>query len=132
MDSSQVDLPRQIVNDMIKHLAEHFSACGVGEPANNVNNIHKYARDKLGSLFTAAQKLNKMIGENVVSDDLMVTVVGGGELFDGGRMEDAYARRGMEPVQRFVFCTTDLGLCERKGGAGAKTLLKPKVALRNL
>ena len=132
MDSSQGDLPRQIVNDMIKHLAEHFSACGVGEPADNANNIHKYAGDKLRSLFTAAQKLNKMIGENVVSDDLMVTVVGGGDLFDGERMEDAYARRGMKPVQRPVICTTDLGLCERKGAVGAKTLLKPKVALSNI
>jgi len=132
MDSSQGDLPRQIVNDMIKHLADHLSACGVGGPVDNANNIHKYARDRLGSLFTAAQKLNKMIGETVISDDLKVIVVGGGDLFDGERMEDAYPRRGTKPVQRSVICTTDLGLCESKGGVRVKTLLKPKVALHNL
>jgi len=132
MDSGQGNLPHQIVNDMIKHLAELLSACGVGEPVDNANNIHKYARDKLGSFFTTAQKLNKMIGENVISDDLMVVVVDGDSLFDGERMKDAYPRGGVKPVQRAVICTTDLGLCERKVVGGVNMLLKPKVALRNL
>jgi len=114
---------------MIEQLAQLLSSCGVGEPVSNANNIHKYAADKLGSLFTAARRLNKMIGENIISDDLMVTVIGGGHLFDGGDMEDAYARGELKCIRRAVICTTDLGLRERNGG---KVFLKPKVALRNL
>jgi len=113
---------------MVWQLAQLLSSCGVGEPVGNANNIHKYAADKLRSLSTAARRLNRMIGEDIVSSDLMVTVIGGGHLFDGEHMEDAYAR-GVKYPRRAVICTTDLGLRERKGG---KILLKPKVALRNL
>jgi hypothetical protein len=67
-----------------------------GKPRDNANNIQKYGAEKLEALFTAARKLNKMIGENVVSEDLMVTVIRGGTMFDGERMEDAYARAGVE------------------------------------
>jgi len=131
IDSSQQDLPHLVVNSLIEQLAGLLSSCGVGEPADNTDNIRKYAADKLGSLFTAARKLNKMIGENVVSDDLMVIVIGEGHLFDGEHMEDAYARGGVKPNQRVVICTTDLGLCERKRAGGEKILLKSKVVLRD-
>ena len=131
MDSERRDLPHQIVNDMIKQLAELLSSRGIGEFADNANNIHKCAAGKLGSLFAAAQKLNKMVGENIVSNDLMVTVIDGGCPFDGEYMEDAYAQGGMKPAQRPVICTTGLGLCERSGVRGVKVLLKPKVALGN-
>lgn len=131
IDSGRKDLPRQIVSNMIHQLAELLSSCGVGEPVDNAHNIHKYAADKLGSLFTAARRLNKMIGENVVSDDLMVTVIDGGHSFDGEHMEDAYPWDGVKHVRRAVICTTNLGLCEGKGANGVrKVLLKPKVALR--
>ena len=130
MDSSREDLPRQVVNGMIKRLAELLSSCGVGDPVDNTNNIHKYAAEKLGELFATSRRLNKMIGENVVSEDLTVTLVRGGTKFDGERMEDAYARAGVKAGERTVICTTDLGLCGRKGAKGArKVLLKPKVAV---
>lgn len=129
IDSSREDLPRQIVYDAIGQLAKLLSSCGVGRPSDNIYHINKCAADKLGILFANARNLNKMIGENVVSEDLMVTVIGGGHLFNGENMEDAYARGGAEPIQRAVICTTDLGLCEKKGG---KVLLKPKVVLGNL
>ena len=132
MDSSKEDLPRQILNAMIKQLAEIISFCGVGELAGNSSNVHQYAAGKLGSLIAAARKLNRMIGENVVSEDLMVTVIPGGRVFDGEQMEDAYARSGTKPDQRAVICTTDLGLCEGKAVKGGKVLVKPKVALRSL
>jgi len=133
MDSSKRDLPSQIVNGMIKQLAELLSSCGVGESVGNAGSIQKCAVDKLRSLSDAARKLNKMIGENVVSEDLVATVIPGGETFDGAHMEDAYPRGGVKPGERAVICTTDLGLCVRKGAKGVKmTLLKPKVALRSL
>ena len=73
-----------------------------------------------------------MIGENVVSEDLTVSVIRGGTMFDGKRMEEAYARDGSKPDQRAVICTTDLGLCERKETKEVrKILLKPKVVLRD-
>lgn len=132
MDSNYDDLPRKIVNGVIKQLAELLSSCGVGGPVDNADIIRKQGAEKLEALFTAAQKLNKMIGENVVSEDLMVSFIRGGTMFDGGRMEDAYARAGSKPDQRAVICTTDLGLCERKKTKGVrKMLLKPKVALRD-
>lgn len=132
MDSSRGDLPHQIVNEMIGQLAGLLSTRGVGEFVDNTNNIRQHAADKLGSLYAAARKLNKMIGENIVSDDLTVTAINGGCLFDGEYMEDAYARGGVKPARRTVICTTDLGLCESRGAKGAKILLKPKVAVRNL
>ena len=130
MDSSDDNLPRKIVNGMVKQLADLLSSCGVGNPAGNANDIRKCGAEKLEVLFTAAQKLNRMIGENVISEDLTVSVIRGGTIFDGERMDDTYARAGVEPVQRAVICTTDLGLCERKQTRGArKVLLKPKVFL---
>ena len=130
MDSSQKDLPCRIVNDMIEQLASLLSSHGVGEPLDNAHNIHKYAADKFGALFATARRLGKTIGENIISNDLMLTAIDGGYLFDGEYMEDAYARGGVKSGQRTVICTTDLGLCERKGVMGVKVLLKPKVALR--
>lgn len=132
IDSSREDLQRQIILGVIEHLAELISSCGVGEAPDNAYQIYKHAADKLGSLFTAAQKLNKMIGESVVSDDLMVSVIGGGHPFDGEHMEDAYAQGKGNPIQCAVVCTTDLGLCEMDGLRAGKVLLKPKVALRSL
>jgi hypothetical protein len=132
MDSSHEDLPYQIVSGMVRELVELLSSCGAGKSTDNSNKIHKYAGDRLGSLFAAARKLNRMIGENVVSDDLKVTVIRGGEMFDFEQMEDAYAWGGIKSDQRVVICTTDLGLCERNAARGGKMLLKPKVALRNL
>jgi len=117
---------------VIEQLAELISSCGVGEVADNANQIYKHAADKLWSLFTAARKLNKMIGENVVSDDLMVSAIGGGHSFDGEHMEDTYGQGGVKPTQHAVICTTDLGLCEMDGPRAGKVLLKPKVALHNL
>lgn len=115
---------------MIKQLAELFSSCGVGNPADNTDIIRKQGAEKLEALFTAAQKLNRMIGENVLSEDLVVSVIRGGTVFDGERMEDAYARGGSKPDQRAVICTTDLGLCGRRKTKGVrKMLLKPKVVL---
>ena len=131
-DAKQEDLPRQIVTGMINQLAGLLSSCGVGETSYNAYNIHGCAVDKLGSLFTTARKLNKMMGENVVSHDLMVTTIDGGDLFDGDYMEDAFTRGRVKPVQLPVICTTDLGLCERKGVRGVNVFLKPKVVLRNL
>ena len=120
---------------MVKQLAGLLSSCGVGNSVDNVkniHNIHRYAAEKLEALFTTSRKLNKMIGENIVSEDLVVNVIPGGTTFDGEHMEDAYVRGGSKPSQRAVICTTDLGLCERKGTKGiGKVVLKPKVALRN-
>jgi len=117
---------------MVKQLAGLLSSCGVGDPVDNANNIHKYAAEKLGALFTTARKLNRMIGENVVSEDLTVTVIRGGTMFDGERMEDTYVWAGVKTPPRAVICTTDLGLCERKQTKGVrKLLLKPKVALHD-
>lgn len=130
MDSSSDDLLRKLVNGMIKQLAELLAFCGIGDPVGNVNIIHTHAAEKLGAFFTTARNLNKMIGENVISEDLTVSVIRGGTIFDGERMEDAYARTGSESGQRAVICTTDLGLCERRETKGAgKVLLKPKVVL---
>jgi len=132
MDSNYDDLPRKIVSGMIKQLAELLSSCGVGGPVDNADVIRKQGAEKLEALFTAAQKLNRMIGENFVSEDLMVSVIRGGTMFDGERMENAYARAGSKPGQRTVICTTDLGLCERKKAKGVrKMLIKPKVVLRD-
>jgi hypothetical protein len=130
MDSSYDDLPRKIVNGMIKQLVVLFSSCGVGHPEDAANVIRKQGAEKMEALVTAAQKLNRMIGENIVSEDLMVSIIRGGTAFDGERMEVAYARAGSKPDQRAVICTTDLGLCERKKTKGVgKMLLKPKVVL---
>lgn len=133
MDSNREDLSGQVVNKMVNQLAELLSSCGVGNSVDNVNDIQKYGSEKLGALFTAARKLNKTIGENIVSEDLMVSVICGGTMFDGECMEDAYgAGAGSKPGQRAVVCTTDLGLCERKEKKGVgKILLKPKVFLRD-
>ena len=132
MDSSHEDLPGKIVNGMVKKLAGLLSSCGVGTSADNTNGIHKCAAEKLRALSIAAQRLNRMIGESVVSEDLMVSVIRGGSMFDGERMEDAYPGVGITSLQRTVICTTDLGLCERKKTKGVrKMLLKPKVALRD-
>jgi len=98
----------------------------------NAENIYKCAAGKLGSLFASARRLNKMIGEDVISGDLMVMIIGGGNLFDGKYMENAYARGDARPTQRTVICTTDLGLYERKGTGEPKILLKPKVVLRDI
>ena len=97
---------------------------------NNTNIIHKHAAEKLEVIYATAQKLNKMIGENVISEDLIVTFVHSGTTFDGKLMEDAYARAGSKSDQRTVACTTELGLCEWTDMKGAgKVLLKPKVVL---
>ena len=132
IDSSRSDLPCQIVRAAVEQLASLLSSCGAGGFAENTYNIHNHAAEKLGSLFTAARKLNKMVGENVVSGDLVVTVIGGGYSFDGNHMEDKYARGSVKLGQPVVICTTDLGLCERKGAKGEKILLKPRVLLSNL
>lgn len=110
-------------------MAFHLYSCGVGEASENTLKIGKYAADKLKSLFVTARKLSKMIGENVVSDDLAVTIIGAGHLFNCEHMEDAYPWDRAKPGQRVVICTTDLGLCERKGAREEKVLLKPKVVL---
>lgn len=133
MNSSRESLPRQIVDRMIKRLGDLLASCGVGNTVDNANDIHKHAGERLGAFFATARKLNKMIGENVVSEDLKVAVIQGGVVFDGEYMEDAYARAGARPVKRAVICTTDLGLCSRRGTGGVgKMLLKPKVALRDV
>jgi len=117
---------------MVSQLAELLSSCGVGHPVDNVNTVHRHAAEKLGALFTASRKLNKMIGENIVSEDLMVTFIPGDTMFDSERMEDAHVRGGSKPSQRAVICTTDLGLCDGKETKGVgKVFLKPKVALRD-
>lgn len=120
-----------MVNGAIEGLASGLSYCGVGETFDNARGIYEHAAEKFGSLFAAARKLNKMIGENIVSDDLMVAIIDGGYFFDGENMEDAYARGGAKPGQRVVVCTTGLGLCESKS-RGKEMLLKPKVVLRDL
>ena len=125
--SKQEDLPRQMVDDMIDQLAGLLSSCGIGQFSYNAHSIRGCAVDKLGSLSTAARRLNKMIGENVVSHDLMVTAIDGGDLFNAEYMEDAYARSRAKPAQHTVICTTDLGLCEKRGVRGVKIFLKPKV-----
>jgi len=131
-DSSHEDLPSKIVGGMVNQLAGLLSSCGVGNSVDNVNNIQRYAAEKLEALFTTSRKLNKMIGENIVSEDLVVNVIPEGTIFDGERMEDAYVRGGPKPSKRAVICTMDLGLCERKGTKGVgKVFLKPKVALRD-
>lgn len=132
IDSSRGDLPRQVVSGAIQQLAFLLSSCGVGEYIGNAQNIHNYAADKFGSLFSTARKLNKMIGEDVVSGDLVVTAIGAGYPFDSEHMEDAYARGGAKRGQRAVICSVGLGLCERSGAKGGKVLLKSKVALREL
>ena len=132
MDLTHENLPRGMVSGMVTQLADLLSSCGVGNSVENASNIQKYGAEKLEVLFTAARKLNRMIGENVVSEDLVVTVIHGDTMFDGERMEDAYARAGVKLVQRAVICTTDLGLCERRQTKGVgKMLLKPKVVLRD-
>ena len=132
VDSTRSDLPRQIVNGAIEELASLLSFCGAGVFAENTRNIHKHAGEKLESLFLAARKLNKMVGENVVSGDLMVVMITGGHLFDADYMDDAYARSGAKPGRHAVICTTNLGLCERKGAKVENMLLKPKVVLGDL
>lgn len=118
---------------MIKRLGELLASCGVGNPVDNKNNIHKCAAERLEAFFATARKLNRMIGENVVSEDLEVSVIRGGVMFDGEYMENAYARAGAKSVKRAVVCTTDLGLCKRHGPNGVEgVLLKPKVALRDI
>lgn len=132
MGSSHEDLRLQTVNNMINRLAKLLSSCGVGNTADNVNNIHTCAAEKFGELFTMARKLNKIIGENVVSEDLTVTIIRKGIMFDGENMEDAHARAGVRSAGRSVICTTDLGLLSKWGANGArKVLLKPKVALHD-
>lgn len=131
MDLSRSDLPCQIIRATVEQLASLLSSCGAGGFAENTHNIHKHAAEKLGSLFIAARKLNKMVGEKIVSGDLVVTVIGGGCSFDADHMEDKYARGGVKLGQRAVICTTDLGLCERKGMKAEKILLKPRVLLGN-
>ena len=112
-------------------MASLLSYCGVGEPFSNANNIHEHAADKFGSLFTAARKLNKMIGENIVSGDLEVAIIGGGHSFNSDFMEEAYAYGGAKLGPCPVIYTTHLGLCERKSKE-VKVWLKPKVVLRGL
>ncbi|KAF9783707.1 hypothetical protein BJ322DRAFT_1007687 [Thelephora terrestris] len=129
MDLSRSDLPSQIVNGAIEQLAFLLSSCGAGGFPENAHNIHKHAAGKLASLFVAARKLNKVVGENVVSGDLVVTLISGRCPFDADYMEAPYARGGAKPGQGYVICTTDLGLCERKGTKAEKILLKPKVTL---
>ena len=132
MDSSRKDLLGEIVYWTVNQLAELLSSCGVGNPVDNTNNIQRYGSEKLKALFTAARNLNRMIGENFVSEDLIVSVIPGGTMFDGEHMEDAHARAGSKPDQRTVICTTDMGLWERKQTKGIrKPLLKPKVVLFN-
>ena len=132
MDSSHKDLLGEIVYWTVNQLAELLSSCGVGNPVDNTNNIQRYGSEKLKALFTAARNLNRMIGENFVSEDLIVSVIPGGTMFDGEHMEDARARAGSKPDQRTVICTTDMGLWERKQTKGIrKPLLKPKVVLFN-
>lgn len=118
---------------MVIQLANLLSSHGVGDLVHNVNHIQRRGSEKLKTLFIAARKLNKMIGENIVSEDLVVSFVCGGAMFNGEFMEDAYgARAGSNPGQRAVICTTDLGLCERGEGKGVrKILLKPKVVLHD-
>ena len=130
MDSNLDNTLCKLVNGMIKQLAELLAFCGIGDPVGNASVIHKHAAEKLEALYTTARNLNKMIGENFISEDLTVSVVRGGAIFDGKRMEDAYARIGPESGQRAVICTTDLGLSERREmRETGKVLLKPKVAL---
>lgn len=129
IDSSREDLPLQIVNGMIEQLATLLFSCGVGDFTDNAQNVHKHAADKLLSLFTAARKLSKMIGESVVSEDLVASIVGGGYEFDGEHMEDAYPQGRAKLGQRVVICTTELGLFERKR---EKVLLKAKVFSRSV
>jgi hypothetical protein len=111
-------------------LALQLSYCGIGEPFYNGQTIHKYAADKFGSLFATARKLNKMMGENIVSGDLEVAIVGGGYPFNSEDMEEAYTSGAVEVGQRTVVCTTSLGLGEKKSGA-LNMILKPKVVLRD-
>lgn len=73
-----------------------------------------------------------MIGENIISHDLGVTIVGGGYPFDAEYMEDTYRRTGANSGRRAVVCTTNLGLCERSGMKGERMFLKPKVFLRDV
>ena len=132
MDSSYEDLPGKLADIMIERLAEVLSSCGLGTVIGNANDIKKHAAEKLGALSATARKLNKMIGENVVSEDLVVTFVHGGTMFNGESMDNAYPQAGVKPAQRVVICTTDLGLCKRKSAEGArKELLKPKVVLHD-
>ena len=129
MDSSH-DLLRGLVSNVIKELAELLAFCGIGDPVDNAIIVHRCAVEKLEALFAAARKLNTMIGENVVSEDLVVSFIHGGTIFNGELMEDAYARTGSKSGQRAVICTTDVGLHESKERKGAeKVLLKPKVVL---
>jgi hypothetical protein len=116
-----------VVDEAVERLASLLFSCGVGGFNENVQTIRRHTAEKLGSLFTAARKLNKMTGEDVISEDLMVTVVGGNYLFHGEHMEDAYPGIGVKTGGRVV-CTTDLGLYDRRGG---KMLLKPKVLIHN-
>jgi len=133
INSSREELPRQIVDRMVKKLGELLASCGVGNPTDNTKNIHQCAAERLEAFFITAQKLNKMIGEDVVSEDLKVVIIQGGAMFDGQYMEDAYAQVGVKSAKRAVICTTDLGLCSRHGTNGVeKMLLKPKVTLRDI
>lgn len=116
---------------MVGQLASLLAYCGVGEHSHNAQTIHQHAADKFESLFAAARKLSKMIGEDIVSGDLAVVIIAGGLPFNGEDMEEAYTLAGTKFVPRAVTCTTSLGLCERKSKE-LKMWLKPKVVLRDL
>jgi hypothetical protein len=86
--------------------------------------------DRIAGLLNKAKRLNKMIGEEIISSDLEALYIAPEVAFNSVTME-VVAGEGNE--EKKVLCTTDLGLVKaekRPGKIGEwdeAVLLKPKV-----
>ncbi|KAG7450052.1 uncharacterized protein BT62DRAFT_928833, partial [Guyanagaster necrorhizus] len=97
--------------------------------------MEKYGR-RIRDIVKLMTRLDKVIGESVVSKDIIVCIVASGRQYDLESMENADGLgEKVQPSDR-VMCTSDLGLkvteVSHDGGLEKDTyLLKPKVVLRS-
>ncbi|KAH8818658.1 hypothetical protein DL96DRAFT_1684305 [Flagelloscypha sp. PMI_526] len=122
-----------VIDLFATHLAPVLRVAGWAKSANEAyDTLMTEHHDKLNVIALASFKLNKLLGEQIISTDLDLVYIRGGEPFSSESMTDGFEASDGSQV---VLGTTDLGLVQKKWPVekGVESeeiiLLKPKVAL---
>jgi len=89
-------------------------------------------RDRMATIGKLAFRLNKAVGEEVISGDLQAVCIPPDTRFDPTTMDDTYAKEPHANNTGLVLCTCGLGLSRYVKVEGTFILLKPKIILDSL
>ena len=132
-----MDLPSFLLPWISKTIAEVLIIAGYRRVAEEVTDeVAEKFGHRIRAIVGTALRLNKILGENITSCDLNLTLVSQGSTFNPATAEDIGEGASPQKAADPVLCTTEVGLNrsvrDPKGGKMETVLLKPKVALQSV